>query len=89
MVQTSCRAQSPPHLAFHSWNEALLVRVSRLACANHLLAFCTGIRSLIGEVVVAPGESRGAVKATLRGELIAILDLPRASIISRPPRPEL
>jgi hypothetical protein len=33
------------------------------------------IRSLIGDVVLTPGERRGEVKARLRGELLAILDL--------------
>jgi DNA invertase Pin-like site-specific DNA recombinase len=33
------------------------------------------IRSLIGEVVITPGERRGESHATLRGELTAILDL--------------
>jgi site-specific DNA recombinase len=33
------------------------------------------IRSLIGEVVITPGEKRGESHATLRGELMAILDL--------------
>jgi site-specific DNA recombinase len=33
------------------------------------------IRSLIGEVVITPGEKRGECHATLRGELMAILDL--------------
>ena len=33
------------------------------------------IRSLIGDVVLTPGERRGEVNATLRGELMAILDL--------------
>ena len=32
------------------------------------------IRSLIGEVVLNPGEKRGEVHATLRGELMAILE---------------
>lgn len=32
------------------------------------------IRSLIGEVVLTPGEKRGEVHATLRGELMSILD---------------
>ena len=32
-------------------------------------------RSLIGEVVITPGEKRGESHATLRGELMAILDL--------------
>ena len=33
------------------------------------------IRSLIGEVVITPGEKRGESHAALRGELMAILDL--------------
>lgn len=33
------------------------------------------IRSLVGEVVVTPGQKRGQVDALLRGELMAILDL--------------
>ncbi len=33
------------------------------------------IRSLIGEIVLTPGAKRGEVHATLRGELISILDL--------------
>ena len=33
------------------------------------------IRSLIGEVVIIPGEKRGESHAILRGELGAILDL--------------
>jgi len=33
------------------------------------------IRSLIGDVVLTPGERRGEVQASLRGELLAILDL--------------
>jgi site-specific DNA recombinase len=33
------------------------------------------IRSLIGEVVITPGKNRGESHATLRGELMAILDL--------------
>ncbi len=32
------------------------------------------IRSLIGEIVLAPGAKRGEVHATLRGELVSILD---------------
>jgi site-specific DNA recombinase len=35
----------------------------------------TAIRSLIGNVVLMPGERRGEVNATLRGELLAILDI--------------
>jgi hypothetical protein len=34
----------------------------------------TAIRSLIGEIVLTPGEKRGEVHATLRGELMSILD---------------
>jgi hypothetical protein len=33
------------------------------------------IRSLVGEVVITPGEKRGESHAILRGELMAILDL--------------
>ncbi len=33
------------------------------------------IRSLIGEVVMTPGTKRGEVKAILRGELLAILEI--------------
>ena len=32
------------------------------------------IRSLVGQVVLTPGEGRGVVKARLSGELMAILD---------------
>ncbi len=35
----------------------------------------SAIRSLIGDVVLTPGERRGEVNATLRGELLAILDI--------------
>lgn len=34
----------------------------------------TAIRSLIGEIVLTPGAKRGQVHATLRGELMSILD---------------
>jgi len=40
------------------------------------------IRSLIGEVVITPGEKRGESHATLRGELMAILDLAAGRRIS-------
>jgi len=43
------------------------------------------IRSLIGEVVMTPGECRGVVNATLRGELIAILDLAAGRHHQQPP----
>jgi hypothetical protein len=33
------------------------------------------LRSLVGNVVLRPGERRGEVQATLRGELLAILDM--------------
>jgi len=39
-------------------------------------------RSLIGEVVITPGEKRGESHATLRGELMAILDLAAGRRIS-------
>jgi hypothetical protein len=45
------------------------------------------IRSLIGEVVITPGEKRGESHAILRGELTAILDL--AAGRRRSPRPEV
>jgi site-specific DNA recombinase len=45
------------------------------------------IRSLIGEVVITPGEKRRESHATLRGELMAILDL--ASGRRRSPKPEV
>ena len=45
------------------------------------------IRSLVGEVVLTPGEKRGEINAILRGELTAILDL--ATGHDRPPRTEV
>ena len=45
------------------------------------------IRSLIGDVVITPGEKRGESHATLRGELMAILDL--AAGRRRPPKTEV
>ena len=45
------------------------------------------IRSLVGEVVLTPGEKRGEINAILRGELMAILDL--ATGRERPPRTEI
>lgn len=45
------------------------------------------IRSLVGEVVLTPGEKRGEIHAVLRGELMAILDL--AAGRRRSPRPEV
>jgi hypothetical protein len=45
------------------------------------------IRSLIGEVVMTPGEKRGESHAVLRGELMAILDL--AAGRRRTPRQEV
>jgi site-specific DNA recombinase len=45
------------------------------------------IRSLVGQVVLTPGEGRGVVKARLSGELMAILDFAAGR---RPaPRPEV
>jgi DNA invertase Pin-like site-specific DNA recombinase len=54
------------------------------------------IRSLVGEVVLTPGEKRGAMRAVLRGELMGILDFvaerrshPRPEVITKgvaPPR---
>ena len=45
------------------------------------------IRSLVGEVVITPGEKRGENHATLRGDLVAVLDL--AAGRRRSPRPEV
>jgi DNA invertase Pin-like site-specific DNA recombinase len=45
------------------------------------------IRSLVGEVVITPGDKRGENHATLRGELMAILDLAAGRRRSR--RPEV
>jgi hypothetical protein len=45
------------------------------------------IRSLVGEVVITPGEKRGESHAILRGELMAILDL--AAGRRRSPKPEV
>jgi site-specific DNA recombinase len=45
------------------------------------------IRSLVGEVVLTPGEKRGQINAILRGELMAVLDL--AAGRRRSPRPEV
>jgi len=41
------------------------------------------LRSLIGEVVLFPGEKRGEVNATLRGELMGILDFANGGNASR------
>ena len=48
---------------------------------------CEDIRSLVGEVVLTPGEKRGQIHAILRGELMAILDLAEGR--RRSPRPEV
>ncbi len=45
------------------------------------------IRSLVGEVVITPGDKRGESHAVLRGELMAILDL--AAGRRRSPNPEV
>src|SRR5205807_6857451 len=45
------------------------------------------IRSLVGEVVITPGDKRGESHATLRGALGAILDL--AAGRRRSPKPEV
>jgi hypothetical protein len=54
-------------------------RVARLAdaLADHETSHeaVAALRSLIGDVVLTPGERRGEVQATLRGELMAILDI--------------
>ncbi|HEY0124961.1 MAG TPA: recombinase family protein [Rhizobium sp.] len=43
------------------------------------------LRSLIGEIVLTPGEKRGEVHAELRGELFGILDFARAEEAQRQP----
>ena len=48
---------------------------------------CEDIRSLVGEVVITPGDKRGENNATLRGDLVAVLDL--AAGRRRSPRPEV
>jgi hypothetical protein len=47
------------------------------------IAFGSSTAEGIGELV------NQRLNATLRGELIAILDLPRKCIVTRPPHPEL
>ncbi len=53
-------------------------KVERLADAladpQTNLEAATAIRSLIGDIVLTPGAKRGEVLATLRGELLSILD---------------
>lgn len=44
------------------------------------------IRSLIGGIVLTPGEKRGEVHISLRGELMGILDLAHANGNQREPR---
>jgi site-specific DNA recombinase len=45
------------------------------------------IRSLVGEVVITPGDKRGESHAILRGELMAVLDL--AASRRKSPKPEV
>jgi DNA invertase Pin-like site-specific DNA recombinase len=45
------------------------------------------LRSLVGDVVLRPGERRGEVQATLRGELLAILDMGSLGSMGRPAAP--
>ena len=47
----------------------------------------SAIRSLIGDVVLTPGERRGEVNATLRGELLAILDIASGGHVPRTAAP--
>ncbi|PYE85227.1 recombinase family protein [Phyllobacterium leguminum] len=42
------------------------------------------LRSLIGEIVLTPGQKRGEVHAELRGELFGILDFAKAEETNRP-----
>jgi site-specific DNA recombinase len=48
----------------------------------------TALRSLIGDIVLTPGEKRGEVHATLRGELMSILESSFAAPTSSSARKE-
>jgi DNA invertase Pin-like site-specific DNA recombinase len=79
-IEARLRA-APPDLPDVNPNVAEVYRrrVARLADAladdetSHEAV--AALRSLIGDVVLTPGERRGEVQATLRGELMAILDI--------------
>ena len=74
-------------------------RVARLAATledpETRLEAANAIRSLVGKVVLYPGDKRGEVRATLHGELMGILDFVRETpevaaivmtkVASRPP----
>jgi site-specific DNA recombinase len=62
----------PPNLS-----EIYRIRVERLtetlSDPDTRTEAMNGIRSLVGEIILTPGEKRGEVNAVLRGELLAIL----------------
>ncbi|ARN81070.1 hypothetical protein [Methylocystis bryophila] len=77
-------AQADPILPDVHPNVANIYR-ARVATFTEALSSSDGgreaaeaIRSLIGEVVLTPGEKRGQLNAELRGELMGILDLTRS-----------
>ncbi len=63
-----------PNIAEH-YRAKVILLAETLAEAESNGEAREDIRSLIGEVVITPGEKRGESNATLRGELMAILDL--------------
>jgi site-specific DNA recombinase len=76
----------PPNIAEHY--RAKVIRLAEtLAEPESNWEAREDIRSLIGEVVITPGKNRGESQATLRGELMAILDL--AAGRRRSPRPDV
>ncbi len=50
---------------------------------RRLCEVAEAIRALIGGIVLTPGPNRGEVHASLRGELVAILDLAKGSAAHR------
>jgi site-specific DNA recombinase len=75
-----------PNIAEH--HRAKVVRLAEtLAEPEANVETREDIRSLIGEVVITPGEKRGESHAVLRGELMATLDLVAGRW--RTPRPEI
>ena len=55
--------------------KAKVVRLTEALADPELCTEAVGaIRSLVGEVVLTPGEKRGEMQAVLRGELMGILD---------------
>jgi site-specific DNA recombinase len=76
MYQPSMKARMEgvnPNIAEIYWSK---VHHLSLALADPITAqeSTTAIRSLIEEIVLMPGDRHGEVQATLRGELMSILD---------------